>query len=145
MEKNSPTIKTTLARILQGREHWEKLVKMRKSPAIAYKIAKFIKAHLTETLQLIDEQRNEYIKLWSTAKEGEPPSINPVKDPEAVQNFSNDFSKYLETEIELPLIEVTMDQLVESMESVVGASVDGLEFVLMEIEDFFIKEAPAKA
>ena len=137
------TVTITLGRLLNSKEQWGKLASIKKAPRIAFKIAKFIKRVIEENLQLIEEQRNEYIKEFSTAAEGETPSIDAKKHKDVLEAFMKKFNEYLETEITVDKVDVKMEDLIEAMESNKGTVVD--ELVLMEIEDFFLsdEEEPA--
>lgn len=138
------TLKISLGRILGGRDQWGKLASIPKSPKMAYTIAKYIKRVISENLELINTQNNEYIAQFSTAKDGESASVDPERDPKKFAAFMKVRDEYLKTEIEVPRIEMTMDELITAIASNKGALVD--ESMLMEIEDFFLEsvEAPKK-
>lgn len=127
----------TLGRLLMGREQWARFAKIPKSPKIAHKIATFIRSVLEYNLDLIEKQKNEYITQFSTSTEGEAPEIDGKKHPDSLRQFNEAFSQYLETEIEVDCIDVTMDELIDAMENNQGCTVD--ELVLLEVETFFRK------
>lgn len=145
MAGTTETVKVTLSRLFASREQWAKLARIPKSPKIAFKLARFMKRVLEENWQIIEDQRNEYIKQFSTSGEDETPGIDGKAHPEKLQEFMDTFDEYLKTEIEVKKIDMTMDELIDSMESNKGTVID--ELVLMEIEDFFLGDSgdkPAK-
>jgi len=132
----------TLGRILNGRDQWAKLAAVPKSPQVAYTLAKYMKRTISENLELINAQINEYIVQFNTAKEGENPSVDPVIDDKKFAAFMKAREEYLNTQVEVPRIDITMDDLVAAIASNKGAMID--ENMLMEIDDFFMESEPAK-
>lgn len=131
MTDTSGTVKVTLGRILNGREQWAKLAKIPKSPKVSYMIAKFMKSVLEVNWLLIEEQRVSYVNQFKTSDEGQQVEVSAKASPVKFKQFVETYNEYLATEIDVPRIDATMGELIESM----SADVD--ELVLLEIEDFF--------
>lgn len=142
--KSGAVVNVTLLRLLNSKTMWEKFAKVQKSPGIAYKITRFLKTVLNEYLEIIGSEHRKLLEKYSTAEEGKPASINEVKDPEKAAAFNEALDAYLAGEVEIPRIDVTMDELIESLSSFEKNSTESLELIFMELEDFFLEARPAK-
>lgn len=125
--------------VYNGLPAWQALAQMKKTPQTAYKLMKYYKK-VCEVCDIVQEERNAYIKEFSNTKEGEPEGIRPGSE-----NFTKFYEKlniYLEGDSGLkPYTVLSMDELVSVLDMDKENTISDVQ--LMALEPFFTPEEEA--
>lgn len=109
--KKDATITIKVGVALGAQESFQKLSLIEKKPKAALKIALYVKKELEPLWQVIEDRRVAYVKQFSSEKN---PEISFEKDPENFNKFIEAYGDYLAEDTELPVLDMTMDELIES-------------------------------
>jgi len=130
-------MKIKLVEVNNAQQFFQQLTGLSKAPSAAYKIMRWIQSEIEPALKLVDEQKNELVKKHGEEKDGGV-SISPENE-EAMQAFIKEWSEYLNTEVDMQPLNLTMDELVEalSVKDAEGKDINSFtESLLFSLEKF---------
>lgn len=146
-----------LAQIRLAEEAWRAVATLKKGPKLAYMLLKY-EQKVTKELTVIEKQRDALIYETAGIIPEPPPAITICQIPEKIQapgedptamivnpkymEFLGKFTKFLDEESELPLIPMTMEELVAGLDAKDGNTISERH---LEILEPFFQEAAASA
>ena len=137
----SSTIDVQLGVLFNLQPQFQKLRSTMMSPEIAFPLRKYLVNVIDANLKIIDEQRVEYVRQFSTATEGEEPSVNFERDAKKHGQFIDALTAYFESSVNIPVSEVKMSELEKSLKAAhrnYGSMIDIQ--MLIDLEKFFLPE-----
>ena len=124
-----------LAEVFNSIQSWRSLSNAKMSPAVAYKILKYVKLVMDEH-EVVEKQRVALIYEISGAKEGESVKIEP--NTEQFVEYVTRFNEVLNTESDLSQCQLSFGEVIEAVskhdENALSAS------DLMMLESFFVEQ-----
>jgi hypothetical protein len=96
--------------IYKAKDAWVIVIKLGLPPLFMNRLRKYAKK-VFEELEVIEGQRNDLVMKYSTAKEGEQPSV-AANTPEIIK-YNEEFSELLAGEVELKPFDITVDEFIE--------------------------------
>ena len=124
-----------LADVFNSMQSWRTLSTAKMSPAVAYKILKYVKQVMDEH-EVVEKQRVALIYEVSGAKEGESVKIEP--NTEQFVEYVTRFNEVLNTESDLPQCELSFGEIIEAVSKHDENALSTAD--LMVLEPFFLEQ-----
>ena len=124
-----------LADVFNSIQSWRVLSAAKMSPAIAYKILKYVKLVMDEH-EVVEKQRVALIYEVTGAKEGESVKIEP--GTEQFVEYITRFNEVLNTESDLPQCELSFGEVIEAVSKHNDNALSTVD--LMTLEPFFLEQ-----
>lgn len=150
------TLKTTVGEVINTKGSWMALSRVPKTGRVALVFSLYVKKHLIDIFDAGEAFTTDLFKRLAPPQEGGMLTINEKDNPEQYAEFQRLQKEYNEQPLELPLLDITVDQLMTSIESQEDTiklmnqrdpqnPIFINEGVIMPLLDFFKTEEPEKA